>query len=53
VNSFLASGGDGFTVLRSATAPLGGALDLDAFEDHLTANDPLAPPPSDRITLVP
>ena len=32
MNSFLADGGDSFTVLVSGTNPLGGAVDPDAFE---------------------
>jgi 5'-nucleotidase len=48
VNSFLAEGGDGFTVLREGADRLGGALDLDALEAHL-ATGPVAPGPRDRI----
>ena len=32
---------------------LGGALDLDALEDYLIANRPLAVPALDRITRLP
>ncbi|KYF68985.1 bifunctional metallophosphatase/5'-nucleotidase [Sorangium cellulosum] len=53
VNSFLASGGDGFTVLNEGTDRLGGALDLDALRDYFAANSPVSPPPLDRITIVP
>jgi len=52
VNSFLADGGDGFTILRSGTDRLGGAIDLDAFAAYLTAHDPISPTPLDRITRV-
>jgi 5'-nucleotidase len=54
VNSFLADGGDGFTELRKGTARLGGAVDLDALAAYLSlpANDPIAPTPRDRITVV-
>jgi 5'-nucleotidase len=54
VNSFLADGGDGFTELRNGTARLGGAVDLDALAAYLSlpANDPIAPTPRDRITVV-
>ncbi len=48
VNSFLAEGGDGFTVLREGTDRLGGALDLDALEAAFAAG-PVAPGPQDRI----
>ena len=37
VNSFLATGGDGFTTLVQGGAPLGGAQDLDALADYLAA----------------
>ena len=35
VNSYLAEGGDNFTVLREGTDRLGGPLDLDALVDYL------------------
>jgi 5'-nucleotidase len=35
VNSFLASGGDGYTLLRSGTERLGGAQDIDALAAYL------------------
>ena len=55
VNSFLADGGDGFTELKNGTDRLGGAVDLDALAAYLSlpANDPIAPTPRDRITVVP
>jgi len=53
VNSFLADGGDGFTELRNGTNRLGGDIDLDALADYLTAHDPIAPTPRDRITVAP
>jgi 5'-nucleotidase len=53
VNSFLADGGDGFTALRSGTDRLGGDIDLDALAAYLTAHDPIAPTPRDRITVAP
>lgn len=52
VNSFLATGGDGFTVLAEGTDRLGGAVDVDALEAYLQANTPLAPPALGRITRV-
>ncbi len=52
VNSFLADGGDGFTVLTEGTDRLVGGLDIDAFVAYLTANNPVAPPPADRITRI-
>jgi len=50
VNSFLADGGDGFTVLREGTDRLVGGLDIDAFVAYLQAHDPVTPPPANRIT---
>ena len=47
VNSFLATGGDGFSVLNEGTDRVGGAVDLDALEDYLTAT-PAAWPPAPR-----
>ncbi|MFF3643751.1 bifunctional metallophosphatase/5'-nucleotidase [Streptomyces sp. NPDC002564] len=56
MNSFLAGGGDGFAELGKGTKPLVGADDLKAFGDYLTANssadEPIAPPKADRITVV-
>ena len=51
MNSFLADGGDGYTVFRDqCTAPLGGEVDIDAFARYFVANSPLAPsgPEPDR-----
>jgi len=53
VNSFLASGGDGFTVLAAGTERLGGALDLDALQAYFAAHSPISPPALDRITALP
>lgn len=53
VNSFLATGGDGFTVLAEGTDRLGGANDLDALEAYFAVASPIAPPPLDRITKLP
>lgn len=53
VNSFLADGGDGFSVLPSGTNRLGGAVDTDALEAYFTAFSPVAPGPQNRITLLP
>jgi 5'-nucleotidase len=53
VNSFLADGGDNYTVLRDGTDRLGGDVDLDALVKYFQAFSPVAPGPQDRITLVP
>lgn len=52
VNNFLSGGGDGFTVLTQGANVTGGPIDLDAFTAYLTANPNLAPPATDRITVV-
>ncbi len=54
VNNFLADGGDGFGVLRSGTARVGGLEDLQAFEAYLAAAEPtgISPPALTRITRV-
>ncbi|HVL65048.1 MAG TPA: bifunctional metallophosphatase/5'-nucleotidase [Actinomycetota bacterium] len=52
VNSFLADGGDGFTVLTHGTNRLGGVVDLDALEQYLRAFSPVSPGPMDRIIRV-
>ena len=50
MNNFIADGGDGFSVFRSCTAPLGGELDIDAFARYLKAHSPVAPPALNRVT---
>ena len=47
-NSFLADGGDSFSVFTEGTNRAGGGEDLVALTDYLGENSPLAPPP-DRI----
>lgn len=49
VNSFLADGGDNFSVFAQGTNRLGGDLDLDAFQNYLKANT-VTPGPLGRIT---
>jgi 5'-nucleotidase len=53
VNSFLAGGGDNFTVLTEGTNLLFGGMDIDALASYFAANSPLAPGPQNRITVVP
>ena len=53
VNSFLADGGDGFTVLTQGTNRLGGEVDTDALEKYFQAHSPVEPGPQNRITLIP
>jgi len=52
MNSFLATGGDGFTVFNEGTDQVGGDVDLDAFTAYLTSHPALAPPAPARITTV-
>ncbi|MFF4330352.1 bifunctional metallophosphatase/5'-nucleotidase [Streptomyces sp. NPDC001591] len=55
MNEFLAGGGDGFTVLKEHKNKLVGVPDLEAFNALLaksTAAAPIAPPVTDRITVV-
>ena len=55
MNSFLADGGDGFSVFREGTNQLGGEVDLDAFGRYLMNHSPISPPPyltAPRITRV-
>ena len=55
VNSFLADGGDNFSILKLGTDRLGGAVDTDAFEDYFIANapNPIAPGLQNRIIRIP
>lgn len=48
INSFLAGGGDNFSVLREGVDQLGGAQDLDALEAYIRANPGMVPPPAKR-----
>lgn len=56
MNEFLAGGGDGFAALGQGTNKLVGAFDLDLFNAYLAAHStaaaPLAPPATDRITII-
>jgi 5'-nucleotidase len=51
VNSFLASGGDGFTLLKDGTDRRTGMIDLDAFVRYFKLNSPVQPGPQDRISV--
>ncbi len=53
MNSFLADGGDGFSVFTQCTNPLGGEVDLDAAVRYFQDNSPIGLPTLNRITLVP
>jgi 5'-nucleotidase len=49
MNSFLATGGDGFSVFNQCTNQLGGEIDLDALVRYFQAHSPISPPTEDRI----
>ena len=52
ISSFLASGGDGFTVFSEGRDTLGGDQDLDALEAYVRTQNPVVPPATDRIQRV-
>ena len=49
VNSFLADGGSGFSVLTTGTDRLGGEVDLDALVAYFATAGAVVPDPEDRI----
>lgn len=53
VNSFLADGGDNFTVLKEGKNPVGGGQDIDALEKYVSVHSPLTAPKTDRIKVTP
>jgi 2',3'-cyclic-nucleotide 2'-phosphodiesterase (5'-nucleotidase family) len=53
VNSFLADGGDGFTVFAEGTNRIGGGDDLEALLAYFAANPNLGPASTDRVTELP
>ena len=52
VNSFLADGGDRFSVLREGTNRVGSLVDTDALAQYF-ATGPKSPPAQDRIAVIP
>ena len=52
MNSFLATGGDNFTVFNLGTDQLGGDVDVDAMEAYFAVHSPAAPGLQDRIAQV-
>ena len=50
VNSYMAEGGDRYSVLADGTDKLGGALDLDALIAYFANTEAVAPGPQNRIT---
>ncbi len=49
MNSFLASGGDNFTVFREGTDSTGGVQDVDALEAYIAGAGSLTPPALGRV----
>ena len=52
MNSFLASGGDGFWHFNQAPTVSGGELDVDALSDYVQQRPGLKPAPTDRIRML-
>ena len=50
VNSYLADGGSGFSVLTEGTERTGGMVDLDALIAYFGSAGEVSPGPLDRIT---
>ena len=50
VNSFLADGGSGFSILTDGTERTGGMLDLDALIAYFESADNVAPAPMNRFS---
>ena len=49
INSFLADGGDGFSVFKSAKNAATGPIDLDALDRYMRDMKVITPPAIDRI----
>ena len=52
LNSFIASGGDGFTTFKEGSDATTGPVDLDAMEAYLRARDVIPVPAIGRVTLL-
>ena len=52
INSFLAGGGDNFSVLKDGRDPRTGLMDVDALERYVAAHGTLVPGAADRIRRV-
>lgn len=52
LNSFIASGGDGFATFKEGSDPTTGPVDLDAMEAYLRARDVIPVPAIGRVTLL-
>ena len=52
MNSFLAAGGDSFTVFNDGTDAITGPVDLDAMEEYLRAVELRQLPELGRVTAI-
>ena len=52
MNSFLASGGDGFSQFKQAPTVSGGELDVEALSMYLRQHPGIKPPATDRIRML-
>jgi 5'-nucleotidase len=54
-NQFVADGGDNFTTFRQVDPDdrIGGGIDLDALNDYLGTEGPIAPPGTNRVNELP
>ena len=52
LNSFIASGGDGFATFKEGSDPTTGPVDLDSMEAYLRARDVIPVPAIGRVTLL-
>lgn len=52
LNSFIATGGDGFTTFKEGIDPVVGPVDLDAMEAYLRAVEVRQVPATGRVTIV-
>lgn len=52
MNSYLANGGDQFSLFNQGAQLSGGEMDVDALESYLRRHSPLTPPATKRITRI-
>jgi 5'-nucleotidase len=52
LNSFIASGGDGFATFKQGADPVTGPVDLDAMEAYLRARTVATVPETGRVTVI-
>jgi len=52
MNSYLANGGDQFSLVNQGGHVSGGEMDVDALEAYLRIHSPIKPPATNRITRI-